>query len=394
MTVRLYLDDSALLRFDARVLSVTAHGPHRALVLDRSAFYPEGGGQPGDQGSLGGARVVDTQEVDGEVLHLLEAGAVLPAPGSGVSGVVDAARRLDHLQQHHGQHLLSAAFERVLHYSTSSMHLGEKLCTVDLDGSVSKLDAAALRAVEASANATVWADHPVVTRSFSAEEREKLSLRKEPVKGDRIVFIEGVDASPCGGTHPKRTGEVGAIAVLRAQKWGQGQARIEFVCGNRVVRLLGEQAGLVASAALALGCGPTEVEGAAARVRAGERAQFRLAEALAEELCGLLAKELHASQPSGPVVAVLQRPAPFARGVAAALSGLGRLALVAAVDGGRAQLCFARPKGPGPALNDLLRAALGLLGGKGGGAPDHAQGSGDAALVSEALAQARAALAR
>jgi alanyl-tRNA synthetase len=206
------------------------------------------------------------------------------------------------------------------------------------------------------------------------------------------VVVDGVDASPCGGTHPKRTGEVGAIAVLRAQKWGQGQARVEFVCGGRVVKLLAEQSLAVTSAAQSLGCGPAEVAEAAARTRAAERAQQKLADGLAEELCVLLAKELHAAQPSGPVVALLQRPASFARGVASALSASGRIALVAAVDGGRAQLCFARPKGPGPALNERLKVALALLGGKGGGAPDHAQGSGDAAKVQEALEQARAGL--
>lgn len=392
MTLRLYRDDPSLLRFSARIREARIVGERRAVLLDQSAFYPEGGGQPGDQGTLGDLRVLDTQEQESEVLHFIDPAAPLPAPGTEVAGVVDGARRQDHLQQHHGQHLLSAAFLRVLQFPTVSFHLGEKVCTIDLDGSVSRLDAAALRSVEAAANATVWADLPVVHKSFTPEERALLPMRKEAVKGDRVVVVEGVDASPCGGTHPRRTGEVGAIAVLRALKWGQEKARVEFVCGARVVRLLAEQGGQLAAAVQALGCGPTEVAEAAARVRANERAQFKANETLSEELCGFLAWQLHDAQPGGPVVAELQRPHPFARGVASALAGLGRVALVAAVEGGRAQLCFARPKGEGPAMGDLVRAALLLLGGKGGGGADFGQGSGEAARVSEALAQARATI--
>ncbi|HXN82740.1 MAG TPA: alanyl-tRNA editing protein, partial [Myxococcales bacterium] len=231
MTERLYLADPYLDRFRARVVAARDLDGRRALVLDRSAFYPEGGGQPGDRGTLGGAAVVDTQERSGEVLHVLEAPAL--EPGAEVEAAIDWGRRFDHMQQHHGQHLLSAAFERVHGAATRSFHLGEKACTIDLDCSISRLDAPALRAAEAAANESVWRDLPVVARDFEGEERARLVLRKEAVKGNRVVLVEGVDASPCGGTHPRRTGEVGAIAVLRAQRWGEGMARIEFVCGGR-----------------------------------------------------------------------------------------------------------------------------------------------------------------
>ena len=391
-TERLYLTDSSLLRFSALVREVQSLGGRPAIVLDRSAFYPEGGGQPGDRGTLGAARVVDTQEEAGRVLHLLDpadaAGAKL-APGDAVEGAVDAARRFDHVQQHHGQHLLSAAFERALQARTVSFHLGEKLCTIDLDCSISKLPWAALRSVEAVANQSVWADLPVIARDFSGEERARLQLRKEPVKGDRVVLVEGVDASPCGGTHPRRTGEVGCVGVLGAQRWGQGQARVEFVCGGRAVARLAEQGELVAGAAEALACAQGEIAQAAARAREAERLQRKAAEQLSGELCAFLAGELAAAQPLGPVVAELRRPQAFAKGVAAALSARGRTALVAAVDGGRAWLCFSRPKGPGPSMSALLQEALALLGGKGGGSPEHAQGSGEAARTAEALAAAR-----
>ena len=390
-TERLYLDDSSLLRFSARVRELRVQGGRTAALLDRSAFYPEGGGQPGDRGLLGAARVIDTQEDAGAVLHLLDPAGETLAAGDEVQGVVDGARRFDHVQQHHGQHLLSAAFERVIQGArTVSFHLGERVCTIDLDCSISKLPWAGLRAAEAAANQSVWADLPIIARDFSAEERASLPLRKEPHKGDRVVLVEGVDASPCGGTHPRRTGEVGCIAVLSAQRWGQGQVRIEFVCGGRAVARLAEQGELLAGAAEALQSAQADLPQAAARAKEAERTQRKAAEQLAAELCAFLAAGLAKAQPEGPVVAELQRPAGFAKGVAAALSAQGRVALVAAIDGGRAQLCFSRPKGPGPALHELLREALSLLGGKGGGSPDHAQGSGEAARVTEALAAARA----
>ena len=141
MTDRLYLRDPYLTRFSARVVSLADLAGRPAAVLDRSAFYPEGGGQPADRGTLAGAAVVDVQEKDGAVLHVLDR----PLSPGEVEGVVDWQRRFDHMQQHHGQHLLSAAFERVLEAQTTSFHLGERTCTIDLDCSISRLDEQARR---------------------------------------------------------------------------------------------------------------------------------------------------------------------------------------------------------------------------------------------------------
>src|SRR6266568_5221944 len=145
MTARLYLDDPDLVRFDAQLLSIRPCEGRPAAILDRTAFYPEGGGQPADRGRLGGVEVLDVREVEGEILHLL--GAEL-APGR-VEGEVDAARRRDHLQQHHGQHLLSAAFETTAGAPTVSFHLGVETCTIDLDLPADRLGPEALRAAEA-----------------------------------------------------------------------------------------------------------------------------------------------------------------------------------------------------------------------------------------------------
>ncbi|MGZ6125152.1 MAG: alanyl-tRNA editing protein, partial [Myxococcales bacterium] len=322
MTERLYLRDAYLRSFTARALEVRDLDGHPAAILDRSAFYPEGGGQPGDRGTLGGVKVLDTQERAGEVLHVLEKAI---EPGA-VSAEIDWARRFDHMQQHHGQHLLSAAFDK-LSAPTLSFHLGERTCTIDLDAPLGRLE---LGRAEAMANESVWRDVPVVSRDFSGEERAKLPLRKEPVKGDRVVLVEGVDASPCGGTHPARTGEVGCIAVLRAQKWGEGKSRVEFACGGRVVRLLHETSETVAAAAEALKTAPADVAQAASRVVAESQARRKAADALLEDLAALEAARLKAQ--GSPVVAKLERGAAFARAVAQSLAQAGATALLGAVE--------------------------------------------------------------
>ena len=400
MTERLYLADPYLDRFDAEVLAERRLGDRPAVVLSRTAFYPEGGGQPADLGTLGAARVVDVQEVDGEILHALDG----PAPRGAVTGSIDRARRLDHMQQHHGQHLLSAAFEAGLGARTLSFHLGRELCTLDLDLSADRLRPATLSEVEGAANALVWRDLEVEAREVGPEELAALALRREPTRGSRVVIVRDdgrdggpprvVDASPCGGTHPRRTGEVGAVAVLRAQRWGPG-ARVEFACGARVVAQLHAAGDALAAVAGALRCAPAEAPAAASRLAAESLAQRKdvdrlvllLAQAEAERLAarpGEVVEELTA--PAGD-------PATWLRAVGQAVAARGRLALLGARGGGRALLCFARPKGPGPDLGAALREAVGLLGGKGGGAPDLAQGGGPLVeRLADALQAARARL--
>ena len=415
MTDRLYLADPYLARFEADVVAERRLGERTAVVLSRTAFYPAGGGQPADRGTLGVARVVDVQEVEGEILHALD--GVLPA--GNVTGVVDWPRRFDHMQQHHGQHLLSAAFEAKLGARTVSFHLGEDTCTIDLEISADRLGRETLLDVEQVANGYVWRDLAIEARELSPEELANLALRKEPTKGARVVIVRDplasggrgerpagpgglrppalIDASPCGGTHPRRTGEVGAIAALRGQKWGTG-ARVEFACGARVLVLLRRTSEGLGEVAGALRCAPAEAPEAAARLAADSLARKkdldRLALALAQGDADRLAIQ------GGAITEELQVPggdaAPYLRAVAQALVAKGRLALLGGRGGGRAYLCFARPKGaaPGaPDLGKLLQEAVAVVGGKGGGAPDLAQGGGSAPeKLGEALALARSKL--
>lgn len=390
MTDRLFLNDPYLTRFEARVLAERRLSDHPAVVLDRTAFYPEGGGQPSDRGTIGGVALLDVQESDGEVLHALAG----PVPLGSVECLVDWPRRFDHMQQHHGQHLLSAAFESLCRARTVSFHLGEEGCTIDLDLPVSRLGLAALRAAEQAANEVVWRDLPVVARDFSAEELAALPLRKEAVKGSRVVVVEGFDASPCGGTHPRRTGEVGAVVVVRTVKWGQG-TRVEFLCGGRVVKALVTAGDRLSQASQALCCAPAELPAAVARLAEEGSARRKEIDRLVSALAGAEADRLAAAG-EGPVVAQLREPFATASGLRAvgqALASRGRTALLGASGEGTAFLCFARPKGPGPNLGEILRAAVAQLGGKGGGSPDLAQGGGpEVSRLEEALQGARAKL--
>ena len=234
MTERLYYTDAALLDFEAEVLAVEPVAAGQVRVrLDRTAFYPTSGGQPHDLGRLGDGPVADVAEApDGEIWHTVPA-ASAPAVGTQVSGLVDAARRFDHRQQHSGQHLLSAAFERHCGARTISFHLGSDTSTIDLERPVSGPETAA---AELAANEVVWDNRPVRVRFVSSTEAATLPLRKPTRRQGRIRLVEmsDFDLSACGGTHVDRTGGVGLIVVTGTERFKQG-TRVGFVCGGRAL---------------------------------------------------------------------------------------------------------------------------------------------------------------
>jgi alanyl-tRNA synthetase len=310
---------------------------------------------------------------------------------------VDAARRRDHVQQHHGQHLLSAVFESDFGAATVSFHLGPETCTIDLAIPLARVSPQVLREAEARANDLVFRNLPVTAREYAAAELAALPLRKEPAKGARVVVVGDpaaiVDASPCGGTHPRATGAVGAIAVLGAAKWGSG-TRVEFVCGARVVDSLDEARRRIAEAAAPLRCAAAELPSVVARLAEDSAARRKDMDRLLATVAEVEAARLTAAQPGGPVRAVIAPPAPgapaYLKAVASAIATGGRIALLGAVEDGRAHLAFARPKGSGPHLGELVRSAAAALGGKGGGAPEAAQGSGPAVESLQAALEAAA----
>src|SRR5262249_36869085 len=234
MTLRLYYHDSFLYDFDARVVESLEREAKHAVVLDQTAFYPTSGRQVYDTGrfALADGREVSVAEVadeeDGRIFHF----TVEPvAVGSAVHGSVDAARRRDHMQQHSGQHVLSAAFIRLFNMPTVSFHMGAESCTIDLE--TASLTPAQVQEAERLANQVVLEDRPVAIRFVPLEEARQLDLRKLPPKqtGDlRLIDIADFDLTACGGTHVRSTGQIGAILLRKTEKVKQG-VRVEFVCG-------------------------------------------------------------------------------------------------------------------------------------------------------------------
>src|SRR5258707_7771160 len=243
MTQRLYYHDSFLNDFDARVVeSVEREGKH-AIVLDRTAFYPTSGGQVHDTGRLvlADKRDVPVVEVadedEGRIFHFIAEHFIAEtvAVGTAIHGSVAAARRRDHMQQHSGQHVLSAAFIQLFNMPTVSFHMGAESCTLDLE--TSGLSAAQAQRAEQLANEIVLEDRPVAIRFVPLDEARQLGLRKLPPKqtGDlRLIDIHDFDLTACGGTHVRATGQIGAILLRKIEKVKQGM-RVEFVCGLRAV---------------------------------------------------------------------------------------------------------------------------------------------------------------
>ncbi|MGA8876123.1 MAG: alanyl-tRNA editing protein, partial [Candidatus Korobacteraceae bacterium] len=242
MTDRLYYTDSFLHEFDARVVSVATDPSGRSRVtLDRSAFYPTSGGQVFDTGwlEIAGARLpiadVAEDEQTNEILHILEGDGSPFQPGAVVRGLVDAARRRDHMQQHSGQHVLSAAFEKLYSFATVSFHMGDESCTIDL--ATDSINPKQLQAAERLANEVIAEDRSVEIRFATADEARSMGVRKiPPAERDklRLIDIRDFDLNACGGTHVRSTGQIGGILVRKTEKVKQG-VRVEFVCGLRAV---------------------------------------------------------------------------------------------------------------------------------------------------------------
>ena len=285
MTHRLYYTDALLTTFEATVLSSSQN----RIILDATAFYPTSGGQPFDMGTLGGRAVLDVIDGDdGVITHVLDAPL---DPGARVTGVIDWARRFDHMQQHTGQHILSAAFERTCVARTESFHLGSTSCTIDLAREVSPAEIAA---AETLACDIVFENRPVRVRFVSEAEAAALPLRKDPTRTGtlRLIEIDDCDLSACGGTHVPATGRVGVIAVSGWERF-KGGSRIEFVCGHRAVASHRRLRDVVSGLQRQLTVAPQEIGAAIERIqgeaRANQKALRQLREAAATQEAGALA---------------------------------------------------------------------------------------------------------
>jgi len=384
MTTKLYWRDSHMTQFSAQVVDCFVHHGDRVLVLDQSAFYPGGGGQPHDTGAINAARVLAVSLADnGCLLHHLE-GDVPFKVGEAVAGEVDWPRRLEMLQQHTGQHILSQAFWQLFGTETRGFRLFEQVAEIDLtlDGSPNELTAAIERAEEL-ANAVVFDDRVVRLYTVTPAEAAQLPLRKESFSAAciRVVEIADFDWSPCGGTHAQRTGEVGLIAI-RGWERAKRMTRVQFVCGSRALRdyrMANQTATRVAGH---LSVGRDEASEAVVRLLEEQKKLARRARALVELATQAEAQALLDATPvtHGPRMIVrifADRDFDDVKLLAHRLVAYRSvLVLFAARNREMVRLVFARSADLPVDVNRLLHVACEKLGGRGGGKPDFAQGGG------------------
>jgi len=386
-TERLYYTDCYLAEFQARVLRSEAAPNGFKVYLDRTAFYPASGGQPTDSGTIAGLEVLEAVDEGEEIAHLLR-----QAPeGEGVTGKIAWARRFDHMQQHTGQHILSAAFERIGDYKTVSFHLGEESSSIDLDSD--RLGLRQLEEAEDVANQVVFEDRPVRISFQAAGEASKLELRKPTAReGEiRLVEVEGFDLSACGGTHVSRTGAIGLILVRKVERM-KGLMRVEFVCGGRALRQARRDFKVLSEAALLFSAAPETLPELIAKQSQELREGMRGREKLLEHLAEYQAQEMWQETPAVEGRRIVRRvfPAEESAQVKMLAHGLAKLPGAVAllgIQGQPTKLFFAQTPGGPSDMSSVLKQTVAKFGGKGGGGRDFAQGGGlEESRLEEALA--------
>jgi alanyl-tRNA synthetase len=384
MTHRHYYSDAYRREFTATVLERSADGTR--LYLDETAFYPTSGGQPHDLGTLGGVDVVDVVDEDSRIAHVLS--RPIDAAEPRLVGRIDWTRRYDHMQQHTGQHLLSAVFEDLFGAKTVSVHFGPESSTLDLD--VEDLTPEQIVAAESRANEVVGEARPVVVTFEDAATAQGLRKASERAGTLRVVSIEGVDRSACGGTHVRTTAEIGAVLVRSSEKVRK-TTRVEFVCGRRALRRarrdLEALSAIAKSLSSSLDDAAAVVAAQSERLREGDNARKKLD----RELSAYRVRERYdaATPDASGVRTVVVRDAASIdelRALAQAAFALSRLVVVGALSSPPSVL-LASSEDSGVDAGKLLKERLAAVGGRGGGSPRLAQGSvPDASTVESVVA--------
>jgi alanyl-tRNA synthetase len=413
MTDRLYYHDPFLYEFEGEITEVVPAAEINArygVFLDRTAFYPTSGGQVHDTGWLSPVvassaasklRVTEVAETeDGRVVHYIEADRP-PERGTRIRGMIDPARRRDHMQQHSGQHVLSAAFIRLFNIPTVSFHMGEDASSIDLD--TPSLSTAHVEEAEALANQIVQENRPVEIKYVSQESAQGLGLRKPPRTDKdelRLIDIHNFDLSACGGTHVHNTGQIGCILLRKTERVRQGW-RVEFVCGQRAVATarrdyttLTEAAGLFSGHIWDV---PQQVRKSLEDLKAAHKASEHLLAELAELQANKLLAETAPVNGHKLVVGIYpDRDLAFIRLLAQKLTRLeSDVVALLGTSSEPASLVFAQSKGLPFDMGALLKELLVKLGGRGGGSKDMAQGgtptpAGLAAALEELAARLKA----
>ena len=382
-THRIYYDDAYVKEFDARIMHCEILPPDVnsgitaqvwGLVLDRTAFYPTSGGQPNDLGKIGDANVLDVRDDGDEIIHIVDRKPNSPD----VLGCINWPRRFDHMQQHSGQHLLSAMFQERYGRPTVSFHLGADFCTIDLRGPEPSDEV--LEGVERAANKIIFEDRPLTVRYGTAEDLAELGIRKEVDRVGilRAIEIEGADLQPCGGTHVNSTGQIGTLLVRRCTKMRQDW-RVEFVCGARAERTARQDFLRIRASAEKLGCAPEELVAAAERTVNERDANFKRTRILLQRIAEFEANQaVREATPNSDGLRIVHRvfedaEAEFLGFFATQFAKTEKsIALLAGLNAGN--LLFAQHATAAKDMSALLKQILGKFGGKGGGTPDFARG--------------------
>ncbi|QSB11900.1 alanyl-tRNA editing protein [Lysinibacillus fusiformis] len=380
----LYYQDVMLQEFDATIISKgTDKSGRHYVVLSNTAFYPTGGGQPHDTGTLNAMEVIDVEKVDDEIRHYIQGD---PSTLDGIiHGKINWPRRFDHMQQHAGQHILTAAFVELFNAQTVSFHLGSEQVTIDI--AVDTLSEQHLAAAEARANDIILENRPIQTTWVTEHELGNYNLRKEvAVTGDiRLVIIPHFDYNGCGGTHPTSTGQVSAIKILGIEKM-KGNVRVSFVCGQRVLTELGMRKKVLGDVARQLSVPEIEAATALSKVLSAQKTTEKALAAAKEELLTYEAKALVNSE--GIVTAAfnqrtMQELQKIARIIVTEQKDVITLLVSENVD--KLQFVAARGTNVSKSMKDIAQKALPLINGKGGGSDQMVQGGGDCTISKEAL---------
>jgi len=382
MTERLYYQDCYLREFKARVVETDGN----RVYLDRTAFYPTSGGQPFDLGTLGDVAVREVIDEEDRIGHVMDS----PLAAGDVAGVIDWERRYDHMQQHTGQHLFSAVLEELFKIRTVSFHLGTDVSTIDVDApslTPEQLERAEERCAEVIAQA-----RPVQITFEDASTTLELRKASERTGTLRIVSIESLDRSACGGTHVRTAAEIGLILTGKSEKI-RGITRLEFVCGNRALRRARADYRLLAAIGRTLSVPPEQTPELLAGLIEKNKSLEKTAQRLATELAQREGKELFLAAEPGPdgIRRIIQRgPIDDAMRVRAQAFIAGEKAVFLAVCDQPPSLLLAASADSGIHAGDRVKAAVAAAQGRGGGNAQLGQGSvPDAAALASAEALLR-----
>lgn len=378
-----YYQDVMMKEFEASILKqAIAEDGRKYIVLDNTAFYPTGGGQPHDTGYLNDVEVVDVEKEDGDIRHYVL--SFLPEDTKTVHGKLDWERRFDHMQQHAGQHILTASFVELFNYQTVSFHLGQETVTIDLD--TSELTEEELQAVEKRANDIILDNRPVETKWITEEELSKYPLRKAiQVTGEiRLVTIPEFDYNGCGGTHPITTGGVQAIKILSTEKQ-KNKTRVHFVCGMRVVHELGWRKKELSKAAKLANAPEKETAGAVQKLLDTQKSLEKKCTQAEKQLLSYEAKELAMENPTVPIItkAFVNRSIQELQQLARAIVKLAPENTILFVSKDREQVQFVAAKGKDTkqvSMKDVFNAVFSVIDGNGGGNDTFVQGGGKTGL--------------